>query len=129
MERMNFHEYQVLARRTQNTSITEFQRKMHALHGMSSEVGEIHGIFQKVYQGHTVDYDELIKEMGDLMWFMCELCDCIGIELEDVCRLNIEKLKKRYPEGFDEEKSRSRYKTTTLDEIKSIAERMESVNA
>ena len=126
---MDFKEYQALARRTQNKELMPVERRLHALHGMSAEVGEIHSIYQKFYQGHTVDYDELIKEMGDLMWFMCELCDCIGIELEDVCRLNIEKLKKRYPEGFDEEKSRSRHKTTTLDEIKSIAERMESVNA
>ena len=102
---MTLHEYQRLARRTQNRELTGFARKMHALHGMAGEVGEIHGIFQKQYQGHNVVRDALIDEMGDLMWFIAELSDVIGITLEEVCKRNIEKLKKRYPEGFDEDRS------------------------
>lgn len=122
---MDFREYQALARRTQNNEISLHARKMHALHGMSSEVGEIHGIFQKYYQGHPVNYSELIKEIGDLMWFISELCDVIDVDLESVCACNIAKLRERYPEGFDEERSRSRYPETSLDDIKDIISRME----
>ena len=122
---MDFKEYQALARRTQNPKITLHDRKMHALHGLCSEVGEIHGIFQKYYQGHDVDYNELAAEMGDLMWFMAELCDTIGISLEAVCEANIEKLRHRYPEGFEAEASRSRYKGSMLDRLDSLIERLE----
>jgi NTP pyrophosphatase (non-canonical NTP hydrolase) len=40
------------------------------------------------------------KELGDLMWFIAELADCIEVELDDVAKANIEKLKIRYPGGF-----------------------------
>ena len=108
MEEMTLREYQELARRTQNFELTNKERMLHALHGISAETGEIHGFFQKIYQGHEFSVDELKKEIGDLEWFVSELCDCMGFELEDVCRGNIEKLKKRYPEGFEAERSVNR---------------------
>lgn len=102
---MNFMEYQNLARRTQNPKLSPFERKLHALHGLSSEVGEIHSIFQKYYQGHAIDYSKVVDELGDLMWFACELCDVLNVSLGDVCGRNIAKLRERYPDGFDEEHS------------------------
>lgn len=102
---MNFAEYQKLARRTQNIELTLAEKENHALFGMASEVGEIHSIYQKVYQGHTMDYHRVIDEMGDLMWFMAELADAIGVSLDDVADHNIAKLRKRYPQGFDVEHS------------------------
>lgn len=105
---MKLNEYQALARRTQNPKLNFNERKYHALHGLSSEVGEIHGIFQKYYQGHNVDYNELCKEIGDLMWFVAELCDTISVTLESVCAMNIAKLVERYPDGFDSERSVNR---------------------
>lgn len=103
--RFEFDEYQQLARRTQNRDLINAERMMHALHGMCSEVGEIHGLFQKQYQGHELDRAELKAELGDLMWFVCEMCDSLGESLSSVCFNNIEKLRKRYPEGFDAERS------------------------
>lgn len=105
---MTLNEYQELARRTQNGELNQEQRMLHALHGLAAEVGEIHGIYQKWYQGHGVDDHEIALEMGDVMWFLVELCDVLGVTLEDVARMNIEKLKKRYPEGFDAERSLNR---------------------
>ena len=43
--------------------------------------------------------------MGDLLWFVAELCTAIGCDMESVMETNIKKLKERYPEGFEEEKS------------------------
>lgn len=102
---MNLNEYQELARRTQNNTLTMAEKENHALFGMASEVGEIHAIYQKVYQGHDMNYHKVIDEMGDLMWFMAELADAMGVSLVDVAEHNIDKLKKRYPHGFDVEHS------------------------
>ena len=102
---MNFNEYQQLARRTQNPDLNQVEQKAHALHGLAAEVGEIHSIYQKVYQGHMMDYQALEDELGDLLWFIAETCDVCEFTLDGVAQRNIIKLRKRYPEGFDEERS------------------------
>jgi NTP pyrophosphatase (non-canonical NTP hydrolase) len=51
-------------------------------------------------QGHELDRDHLIKELGDIAWYLAETAYALDIPLEDVFRGNIEKLAKRYPEGF-----------------------------
>lgn len=103
---MNLNEYQDLARRTQNTELTDGERLAHALMGLGSECGEILGIFQKMFQGHEVDEDKVVDEMGDLMWFLAELADCLKVELNFVAEHNIAKLLKRYPgAGFSAERS------------------------
>ena len=76
---MNFTEYQNLARRTQNIHLDPHQRLEHALFGLAAETGEIHRIFQKVYQGHSITLADLIGEMGDLLWFTAELADVHGL--------------------------------------------------
>lgn len=105
---MTLNEYAALARRTQNRELSGVEREMHALHGLSAEVGEIHSIYQKVYQGHGLNDHEIMLELGDLLWFAVEMCDVMGVTLEDVARMNIEKLKRRYPQGFDSERSVNR---------------------
>lgn len=105
---MTFNEYQTLARRTQNPDIFIYEREMHALHGLSAEIGEINGIYQKSYQGHMFDVEKAVEEMGDVLWFMAELADVLDVPLEEVARRNIEKLRKRYPNGFDEDRSVNR---------------------
>lgn len=102
---MYFAEYQALARRTQNPAITKEQRFKHAMFGMMSELGEVAGIFQKEAQGHKVVPVDLIYELGDMLWFIAEFCDVMGFSLEEVAKANIDKLKARYPEGFDEQRS------------------------
>lgn len=99
------NEYQALAARTINNDLNARQKEYHALHGMAGEVGEIHSIYQKAYQGHEFDEDEMKKELGDLLWFIAEYCTVCGWDLENIMQLNIDKLKARYPEGFSEEKS------------------------
>ena len=105
---MTLNEYQSLAARTMNPNLTPEETEEHALHGLSGEVGEIHSLYQKVYQGHELDYIELTKEMGDALWMLAELATAIGVRLEDIAVQNIDKLRKRYPDGFDPERSRHR---------------------
>lgn len=102
---MNMNKYQKLAARTINKDLVPSEQEHHALHGMVGEIGEIHSLYQKEYQGHSIDREHLKKELGDLLWFIAEYCTALGWELDDVATLNIEKLKARYPEGFDAEHS------------------------
>lgn len=102
---MTLNEYQQLAARTINKDLSEYQKEKHALHGMVGEIGEIHSIYQKEYQGHGFDMGHAMSEVGDLMWFIAEFATAHGYSLEDVAKHNIEKLKKRYPNRFEVERS------------------------
>ena len=61
-----------------------------------------------LHQGHELDREKLIKELGDIAWYLAETAYALDVSLEKVFRDNIEKLKNRYPEGFDTEKSINR---------------------
>ena len=102
---MKLNEYQRLAARTIDREMMPWEIQSHALHGMVAEIGELHSIYQKVYQGHEVDIDHLKKELGDLLWFCAEYCTAQGWDMEQVCVKNIEKLRKRFPKGFSAERS------------------------
>lgn len=103
---MTPNEYQKNAMRTCNIPY-ENKREMiyHAVLGLASEAGEVAGIFQKEYQGHEICYDHVKKELGDCLWMIAEACTAIGTNMEDVMQINIDKLKSRFPEGFDPDKS------------------------
>lgn len=99
------------AMRTCSFADDEQNQLRHAVFGLASEAGEVAGILQKVYQGHDFDRAHLLKELGDCQWMIAEACDALHASLtDDVMKANIEKLKARYPDGFDPEKSRHRAK-------------------
>lgn len=102
---MTLNGYQRDARGTQNGRLNPCERRLHALHGLASEVGEIHALYQKTFQGHPLNADSVVDELGDLLWFAAELADVLGVSLETVAALNIRKLRHRYPERFDAEHS------------------------
>ena len=77
--------------------------------GLTGEAGEVSDMIKKyIFHGHDLDRDDLVKELGDVCWYVALISRAIGVNLEDVMSLNIEKLKKRYPEGFSEEASINR---------------------
>ena len=102
---MDFGEYQFEARRTQRKDLPLWAMREHALYGLSSEVGEVLGLHQKVHHGHPLDETELRLEIGDVLWFLVELCDVYGWSLEEVARANIAKLRNRYHGDFTVEES------------------------
>lgn len=102
---MQISHYQDLAARTINRKLSFQELIRHALFGLCGEVGEIHSLFQKRYQGHDFKSDDLRKEIGDCCWMLAELCTAHGWSLDEICAENIEKLRKRYPEGFSAERS------------------------
>ena len=105
---MEAREYQELAARTINPKLYDYEIEQHALHGMASEIGELHGLYQKAYQGHGFDGEHAKKELGDLLWFIAEHCTAMNWDLGEVMFKNISKLLARYPEGFDSGKSLNR---------------------
>jgi NTP pyrophosphatase (non-canonical NTP hydrolase) len=105
---MTFGDYQELAARTINPTLSESERIHHALYGLTAEVGEITSLFQKHLQGHPFVVDYLAKEIGDVLWMVAELCTSFDLDMDEVAEANIEKLKKRYPNGFDPERSLNR---------------------
>ena len=77
--------------------------------GLSGEAGEVADMIKKhLYQGHPMDRDKFIKELGDLAWYLALGCTVIGEPMENVLQANIDKLLKRYPDGFDPERSMNR---------------------
>lgn len=102
------NEYQEAAARTIRKDNSRIEIEYHALHGLSAEVGELHSIYQKVYQGHEAQEDHIKKELGDLLWFIAEFCFARGWELADIAQMNIDKLLARYPSGFSAERSLNR---------------------
>ena len=45
------------------------------------------------------------QKLADLLWFIAEYCTAHGWELDEIAQMNIDKLKARYPDGFETEKS------------------------
>ena len=74
--------------------------------GLCGESGEAIDLVKKhLAQGHELDKERLAKELGDIAWYLAETAMAIGYPLEDILQMNIDKLKKRYPEGFAVERS------------------------
>lgn len=80
--------------------------------GLAGETGEIVDYLKKVgFQGHEFKKEKLINEIGDLMWYVAILTDYFKIDMQDVLKANIEKLRIRYPNGFSESDSIKRVDT------------------
>lgn len=77
--------------------------------GLTGEAGEVSDMIKKnIFHGHELDREALVKELGDVCWYVALLCEAIDVSLEEVLTKNIDKLKARYPEGFSESASINR---------------------
>ncbi|MBR2042177.1 MAG: nucleoside triphosphate pyrophosphohydrolase family protein [Oscillospiraceae bacterium] len=106
---MTVNEYQKLAMVTLNRELGEKEMLTNAVMGLCGESGEACDIVKKhLFHSHKLDREALIKELGDVAWYLAEGAEALGISLEEVLERNIEKLRKRYPEGFSAERSINR---------------------
>ena len=106
---MEINEYQKKALKTLNPALDKKDVLINGVMGLCGESGEAIDIVKKhLHQGHELDSEKLINELGDIAWYLAETAYALGADLEDILRKNIEKLEKRYPEGFDEERSMNR---------------------
>lgn len=106
---MKINEYQELAKRTMNKDLSEKDMLINGVMGLCGESGEAIDIVKKhIAHNHELDKEHLAKELGDIAWYLAETATALGYSLENIFKMNIEKLKKRYPDGFDSEKSINR---------------------
>lgn len=103
---MELNDYQQLASRTANPHEGELVNYGLGIAGEAGEVAEL--VKKAVFHGHHIDKDEVAKELGDVLWYLSQLARLAGLELNDIAQRNIEKLKRRYPEGFSTERSVNR---------------------
>ena len=102
--------YQKLAMTTLNPALSKKDVLINGVMGLCGESGEAIDIVKKwLAQGHELDKEKLAKELGDIAWYLAETAYALEIPLEDILQANIDKLKKRYPEGFDSERSICRW--------------------
>lgn len=106
---LSANDYQRMAMRTNDETMSEFDMLRNAVYGMNGEAGEIIDLLKKhEFQGHDLDREELIEECGDILWYCALFATALGEDLQTIMERNIEKLKDRYPEGFDKARSINR---------------------
>ena len=108
---MTGKEYQRLAMATLNPELSQQDVLINAVMGLCGESGEVIDMVKKhLHQGHELSREKLIKELGDIAWYLAEVATVLGYDLEDILQANIDKLRKRFPEGFEVERSLHRAK-------------------
>ena len=106
---MTINDYQQEALRTESGMSHEYPRILNGLMGLNGESGEAIDILKKhLFQGHELDVTHIAKELGDVAWYLAVSADAIGYKLEDIFQMNVDKLRARYPDGFDTKKSQNR---------------------
>lgn len=77
--------------------------------GLSGEVGEFNDMIKKwVFHEKELDMEHAKKEAGDILWYVVMLCESFGWNMEEIMQMNVDKLKARYPDGFDVERANHR---------------------
>ena len=103
---MTVNEYQKMALITLNPALGKQDVLINGVMGLCGESGEAIDIVKKhLAQGHPLDREGLIKELGDVAWYLAETAYALDVSLEEVFQQNIDKLKARYAEGFDTRRS------------------------
>lgn len=131
---MELNKYQELAARTINKDASATNNLLNACLGLAGEVGEFNDLVKKwLFHGHTLDIDKCVKELGDTLWYIPQAIKALkeitdnkqvfagmaalnvtntiptsDLTLEGVARINIEKLEKRYKDGFSSQASINR---------------------
>lgn len=106
---MELNEYQKLSKRTMPATTadgyTDMDKANYAM-GLSGEAGEVTDTIKKfLCHGHPVDKKKIIEELGDVLHYLSGLATMYDLTLDEVAAGNIEKLMKRYPNGFNTEDS------------------------
>ena len=102
-------EYQRRAARTLNAALPREQRLLDATAGLAEEAGEALGLVRKhAFMHHELDVARLVTELGDALWCLTAAAGAIGVSLEEVAAANLAKLRRRYPDGYSDERSAER---------------------
>lgn len=89
--------------------LTPEARALHAIMGLTTEVGELTDVWKRrIFYGREIDVVNAREEIGDVLWYLAILCDCVGTTIPEEQARNIAKLRARYPERFTDDKALSR---------------------
>ena len=106
---MEINVYQKLAMRTLNPEIDKKELILNASMGLCGESGEVIDLVKKhLFQGHDLDDERLIKELGDVAWYLAEAATALNVDLSEILEKNIKKLENRFPDGFNSNRSINR---------------------
>lgn len=106
---MKIREFQKLSTRTVKADHTKEQMIANMIFGANGEIGEVTDLLKKyLFQGHSLDVAKLEEELGDVMFYLVNLATIFNLDMENILDINIEKLKSRYPNGFESERSINR---------------------
>lgn len=106
---MDFTEYQKLAQTTSNDKLTKREHILNGALGLNGESGEVADLIKKAFmQGHTIDRVKIWEEIGDVLWYCAELAAATDMDLGFIAQWNIDKLRRRFPNGFSTERSVNR---------------------
>ncbi len=101
---MNFDEYEKLAARTATFDNAEKETLYYLALGIAGEAGEVVEKIKKIMRNDKgviteSKKEELVKEMGDVLWYLSQLSRFLGKPFSEVARINIEKLADRQKRG------------------------------
>ena len=103
---MTINDYPAEAMRTASGMNQMSPMELNGVMGPAGESGECVDLMKKhLFQGHTLDKEHLAKELGDVAWYLAITAHSIGYDLETVFQMNVDKLRNRYPNGFESERS------------------------
>ena len=106
---MKINEYQMEALRTASGMNKELPMWVNGALGLCGESGEVADIVKKhLFHGHPLDTAHLVKELGDVAWYLAVTAYELGYDLESILQMNVDKLRQRYPDGFDPNRSMHR---------------------
>jgi NTP pyrophosphatase (non-canonical NTP hydrolase) len=106
---MEITTYQKEASRTLSIIDGKIMDDLHMVLGMQTESAEIADAYKKhIAYGNELDLVNVKEELGDILWYIANMCNLHGWDMRDVMETNIAKLKFRYPEKFDSEKANNR---------------------
>lgn len=106
---MQVNEYQKAAMETLNPALNQKEVLINSVMGLCGESGEAIDIVKKwLMQGHELDKEHLVNELGDVAWYLAEAATALDVPLEVIFQGNLDKLRRRFPNGFDTEASVNR---------------------
>jgi NTP pyrophosphatase (non-canonical NTP hydrolase) len=98
---MTLSDYQQSASRTLNQVLSNEDQLLDAAAGLAEEGGEVLSIVRKHrFQGRELDKGRLVEELGDALWCIATVASSLGVRLDQIASLNLEKLQSRHPKGF-----------------------------
>lgn len=110
---MNYKDYQEQSKRTcpeLNDNLRKgLSDELHMVIGISTEAGELLDAYKKHFAyGKELDTVNVEEEIADIIWYVSNLCRLKNIDFEKALQRNIDKLKARFPEKFNQENALNR---------------------